>query len=250
MSSMANRVQSKQPRAITLLELLVVVLIISVLATIATGVYTGEVRRARVAATQDLIHQLEIAITRYEVDVGQFPPSGSGEESFPAQLLQANADSRLNGSGYLHMALLRSMSGNAFSPASFLWNGPYINLQTSQLAPRSADLSASLGGTEILDPFGNAMVYIRHDHYDVFGSRFSGGSQLFPSEGARPEGADPRLPAPNPSIAFGETYYNTSTYQIYSPGPDGLTFDPSAAPGLFTINFAGTQSDDINNFGY
>src|SRR5262245_29463523 len=115
---MLKKILQNYSRAVTMVELLVVVLIIGILATVATGVYTGEARRARVAATSDLIRQLEVGITRYEVDTGALPPSGSGNGLNPQQNQQGGAVNRLNGSGYLHVALIYSMSGSANRPAS------------------------------------------------------------------------------------------------------------------------------------
>ena len=144
--------------AVTLIEMLVVVLIISILATIATGVYSGETRRARIAAAQSLIHELSLAITRYEMDTGSLPPSGSGEIP-PSPLTHKN------GSGYLHLALVHSMSGNAIQPASSTWKGPYINLQTDQIAPENASDTNKPGMLNILDPWDGAILYIESKDY-------------------------------------------------------------------------------------
>lgn len=237
----------KRRWAVTLLELLVVVLIIGILSTVATGVYTGEVRRARIAATQDLIRQLEIAITRYEVDLGQFPPSGSGSVFPPLDLAAGGLTNRRDGSGYLYAALVHSMSGNQFVPASDLWEGPYINLQASQLARTDETAFDAPGEIDILDVWGNPIRYVRSEDYDFSSPDFSGGTRLFNS--TAPEGADPDLPAPNPFVSLGETYYNAKGVQIYSLGPDGVTLGTVGA-GSAILNFRGAAEDDVNNFGY
>ncbi|MCL5270369.1 MAG: prepilin-type N-terminal cleavage/methylation domain-containing protein, partial [bacterium] len=125
---MRNQIQARRLLAVTLIEMLVVVLIIGILATIATGVYSGETRRAKVAATEALLKNLEIAIARYEVDTGTLPPSGSGSALPPEPLDSATPTPRNDGSGYLYVALVHSMSGNANQPASPSWDGPYINI--------------------------------------------------------------------------------------------------------------------------
>jgi prepilin-type N-terminal cleavage/methylation domain-containing protein len=225
--------------ALTLMELLVVVLILSILSTIATGVYTDQTRRARVAATQDLIHQLSIAITRYENDLGAFPPSGTSPTYPPVA-----PDARNDGSGLLELALVHSMNGNATAPASTLWQGPYISLQAGQLAAFNASATSgtttvAIGGYNMLDPWGGAIRYVRHEDYGTStGATFAGGTAMFST--AAPTGANPNLPAPNPYFAT-EIYYNPSTYQLFSYGPDGTTL---AKP------YFGTAADDINNFGY
>jgi prepilin-type N-terminal cleavage/methylation domain-containing protein len=218
-------------RGVTLLELLAVLLIIGILSTMATGVYIGESRRARLAATKDLIRQLELAITRYEIDLGSLPPSGSGDLSTPA--------ARNNGSGLLHAALVHSMSGNSTVPASPLWRGPYITFQVEQLAPAS-ETEFQAGRINILDAYGNALSYINKNDYNAASSSFNGGTQIFTGSGV-PAGTNPNLPAPNPYAGLGETNYNQQTYQIISRGENGVT---PAAP------FAGTDYDDVTNFGY
>lgn len=215
--------------AVTLLELLVVVLIISILATIATGVYTGETQRARVAATRDLLRQIEVAVTRYEVDLGQLPPSGSGTTVPPTS-------SRVNGSGYLHLVLVHSISGSASQPASTLWKGPYINLNAKNLDATATNAAAS----NIIDSWGNAVLYVESSYYArPSGTTFLAGTQTF--SGSAPSNANSDLPAPNPYFASGETYYNPNTFQLISYGPDGATL---ASP------YHGAGYDDISNFGY
>lgn len=213
---------------VTLLELLVVVVILSLLATLATGIYTGQTRKARIAATRSLIKDLEIAIARYEIDLGQLPPSGSGAPALPAAIL-----SRSNGSGYLYTALVHSIDGSAYEPSSPLWNGPYINLQANHYDGTQSNLTER----DILDPWGGAIYYVMNEDYNVSGGTFEGGTQFFAS--SLPSGGNPDLPAPNPVLDLGETFYNTSTYQIISFGPDGETL---GSP------YWGGALDDITNF--
>lgn len=223
---------SKSLHAVTLLELLAVCLIIGILSTIATGVYVGQTRRAKFAATKDLIRQLEIAITRYEVDLGSYPPSGSGDLNSPG--------ARVDGSGFLHAALVHSFNGNSNNPASSQWGGPYISLQAEQLAAASETFFSEPGRINILDAYGNPIFYVRKNDYANGDGSFLGGTEVFTSS-STPSGTNPNFPAPNPFASLGETYYNAQTYQIISVGENGGTF---AAP------FHGTEADDITNLGY
>lgn len=242
---MLKKYYAQRQWAVTLMELLVVVLIISILATIATGVYTGEARKARIAATHDLLKQLEIAIARYEVDTGSLPPSGSGNQLPPADLA-ANTGSRYNGSGYLYIALTKSLSGSANRPLSSLWDGPYIQFQADQLKAQSGSTNVP-GRIDVVDAWGHPILYVNSADYNKGGTGFNGGSRLF--EGTRPSGANPDLPAPNPFVALGETYYNTNTYQLVSFGPDSQSGSVTNILN-FTFSFVGTDADDITNFGY
>ncbi len=209
--------------AVTMLELLVVVLIIGILATVATGIYTGETEKARVAATHAMINQLSMAITRYEVDLGAYPPGGSG-----APLAPGAPASRRPGSGYLYLALVHSLSGNAYTPASPRWKGPYINLQADQVGLPSA---SQAGEFDILDAWGSPIRYFNRNEYLPLGA-----ARIF--QGGRPAGANPDLPASSP---FGETFYNSGSYQLISFGPNTTSL---LAP------YEGTENDDVTNFGF
>ena len=62
-------------KGVTLIELMAVVLIVAILASIAVGVYTGYVQRARFAVARTTIAELDLAVARYEIDLGVLPPS-------------------------------------------------------------------------------------------------------------------------------------------------------------------------------
>lgn len=230
--------------AVTLLELLIVVLIVGLLATVATGIYTDEADRARVAATKALINNLEIQITRYNVDTGLLPPSGSGTifpavEPFDASQNQTRRD----GSGYLHQALMHSNSGSSSAPSPTTWRGPYINLQADQLAHTSEGVNLQPGESDILDAWGSPLIYIKSDDYAILAGDFAGATHLFSA--TAPAGANPNLPAPNPSVTYGETYYNPQSYQIISFGKNRLSF------GIVNgVNYNGAEADDVTNFGF
>lgn len=238
-----------EPRrlAVTLLELLVVVLIIAILATIATNVYTGQTRRAKIAAAVDLLHTLEVGITSYEVDTGTLPPSGSGD--FPLSPLNTGTGTnRTDGSGFLSMVLVHSSSANANAPSSALWKGPYAQFQADQLrGPLIGGVTlTNPGRLDILDPWGSPVIYVQNADYGIHTISFKGGTNLF--SGTAPAGANPNLPAPNPYVTRGETYYNTRSYILISFGPDSVTLG-SGALSTFGINYQGAGLDDITNFG-
>lgn len=197
--------------AVTLLELVVVVLILSVLATIATPVFIGQVTRAKVAATRDTIRQLEVAIARYEIDVGVLPASFTGTSNL--------------GNGWLTEALLHSTGGNINAPSDPRWNGPYIEFDGDQLRAPGGGFSVNdpsvpdIREYELLDAFDSPYNYVRYVEYESRNGT--------------------RLPASSPFLAS-ETFYNPRTFQIWSAGPDGTT---AGGAGV-----AGTDPDDITNF--
>jgi len=205
-------------RAVTLIELLVTITILAIVATIATGVYTNYVRRAKVAACFAEIRQIELACERYRHDTGQYPPSSSGNFYSPNSIVPDNPAS---GCGYMTLALRQSLSGNGNMPVDPRWVGPYLNLDREQLgtidgSPVSS--STPLPRVQMLDPWGSPYQYIRFDDYASFGGT--------------------NLPASDP-FAPTETWYNPSTFQIVSFGPDGVSF---ARPQM------GLGFDDVTNF--
>lgn len=200
---------------VTLLELLVVILIISILSSIAVVTYTGQVERAKIAAAKAMISQIETACHIYETDVGQFPPSASfgispGAGGVPRW-----------GCGYMTLALLHSLNGNALYPLDKRWNGPYLDINAEQFGDINGNpITTSVNSAEIniLDPWGMPYQYVRFDGYSAYN-----GTQL---------------PSYDPFRAT-ETYYNINTFQLFSYGPNGTTL---AVPN------GGTEADDISNF--
>jgi len=215
-------IEHKNQSAVTLLELLVVVIIMGILASVAVTVYTGHVDRARIAACRDTIRQLELAINRYEVDTGQLPPSSSGLTMPPGSLLyEGNSSQGSFGSGYLQVALIHSLSGNLHQPLHYRWLGPYIQPDEDQLGDRYGNLvtgSVPKGYIQLLDPWGLPYYYLRSDHYSNLG-----GTQY---------------PSTHPYFSS-ETYYNPSSFQIFSLGRNGSTY---------SVPYRGEETDDVNNW--
>ncbi len=209
-------------KAFTLMELLVVVLILGLLATIAVGVYTSQVERARYAAARTTIAAIELAANRYQLDIGEFPPSGSDNP----QVFQGN--------GWLYLALTRSLSGDTSSPASARWQGPYIDVKKLNLGlldgtpideATSLTVAIDMADINILDPWGTPYFYRRCCGPDPDNYTLNGGT---------------RLPPGNPFAAT-DVFFNPTTFQIYSKGRNGTTL-PVGQEGL--------EEDDVNNFGF
>jgi len=208
-------------KAFTLMELLVVVLILGLLATIAVGVFTNQVERARYASARTTIAAIELAATRYQLDLGEFPPSGSSLTKV------------FEGNGWLYLALTRSVSGDTSAPASARWQGPYIDVKKLNLgditgAPiEETTDTLDIAEIQILDPWGTPYRYVRSN-----GSADDNYTVNFATE----------LPPTNPYAAT-DIYYNPTTFQISSKGRNGQT--PDKNTGQF-----GTEDDDVNNFGF
>lgn len=214
--------KTRRKAAFTMVELTIVILILSILSMIAVTVYTGHLERARVSKARVTIQELAMNIVRYEVDLGSFPLSSSGtnyDASAPNPLLSPQGTTY--GCGYLMLCLRQSYSGDSQNPASPLWRGPYIEVrqdETGDLAGVPITSSTPVPQVCLLDPWHNPYYYVRNSDYATFNATHQTNT---------------------PFTGAGEVYYNPSTFQIVSFGPNGETPNP---PQM------GLGNDDINNF--
>lgn len=214
---------TKRDLAFTLIELLVVMGIISILSMIAVGNYLTLARRARIAGAAAEIRQIEQAVERYRIDLGDYPPSGTGTKYPHApdydDINPPTGDAM--DCGYMTLALLHSLNGDATAPLDPRWDGPYLSIDYEQLGtPDFSEITSSTPPPQIcmLDPWGSPYRYIRSDDYAT-----SGGTEL---------------PDSDPFQAT-EVYFNVNTFQIVSKGPDAETLDPPEY---------GMGDDDVTNF--
>jgi type II secretory pathway pseudopilin PulG len=201
----------------------VVLLILSILATISATVYTGYITRTHYAVARTDIRTLEMAASRYQVDLGSYPLSSSGDSfgaAAPVPILGSNSGTL--GCGYLMLCLLQSYSGDSKAPASPRWFGPYMDIDVNKLGAitNTGAIVALSGGTPLprvnmLDPWGNPYYFVRNEDYTRLGATEQSG------------------------LPFVEPFYNPSTVQIFSLGKNGRTIAPPQA---------GLDDDDVNNF--
>ena len=129
-----------EPRAFTLVELLVVVAILGILASlVAAGAQTAR-RKGVVTKAKATIAALETAIAMYHGDMGAYPKTGN------AELVKALQD----------------------DPGDADWSGPYMDFKKDDLKNGQA-----------IDPWGKAYQYVsvnggspehRPKSYDLFSS--------------------------------------------------------------------------------
>ncbi|HBF33255.1 TPA: hypothetical protein DDW35_01700 [Candidatus Sumerlaeota bacterium] len=240
------RSNKPKPQGVTIIELTIVLLILSILSSVAVTVYAGHLVRARYAAARMDIHSLEMAASRYQLDLGVYPPSSSSATWTYGNAVTMDVDAdypyKPVGCGYLMLCLLHSTSGSATSPSNPRWMGPYLDVKQVKLgnsANRDERLtdytsttlaSVPAAAVSLLDPWGRAYVYMRCDDYNTSTST--------------PALVGAQVPASSKYI--GELYYNPTTIQIYSKGVDGATDAGTSAATAATAS--GLAADDINNF--
>jgi general secretion pathway protein G len=83
-------------KGFTLIELMVVVVIIGVLATIGVQTFSGTTEKAKKAKAQADIRTIMSALELYKVDIGEYPESGTGKPGLNA-LTTSTGDSKWKG---------------------------------------------------------------------------------------------------------------------------------------------------------
>ena len=130
--------KSKLTQAFTLIELLTVMAIIMIIAGMVVGVSTTARESARKRKSEVMIAALEIGISMYHADTGNYPTGDDGTGCYFLYDLLTNAE---YGDGL-------SGGGNPADIAG--WRGPYMEFKTKDLN-NVAD--------EIIDPWGNVYNY-------------------------------------------------------------------------------------------
>jgi general secretion pathway protein G len=122
---MNNKIHS----GFTILELLLVLAILAVLAGIVASRFTGQSRSAKIKAAQTQLQNLNLALNRFEVDMGRFPTSTEGLRVLLERPGDNNATKSWQGP-YL--------DGNAIPLDQ--WNNPWNYRQPGQRRPEGFDL--------------------------------------------------------------------------------------------------------------
>lgn len=192
--------------------MLIVLIIISLLALTIVIVVTNKTTDAKYIQAVADIDALRAAITLYQIDLGNFPPS-TDPSTTPTTF----------GNAVLLKALTVSMSGSA-STTSSLWRGPYIDIKKMRL---SSDEKL------ILDPWEVPYSYILYTDYTT------------EQDWATSTSSDVYFGTYNSNGV--DIYENPLTYQIFSKGKNGLSLATTAGLNPLTSG-GGTDIDDVNNW--
>lgn len=190
----------RRARAFTLIELLVVIAVIAVLIGLSFPAFSAVRRSSARKAMKALLQRVALACATYEQDMGDYPPSDPKRVGLPG-----------NGRNDGVEALVRCLT-------TAQQNGPYLDdLDDSSLgnvdgdALKGSDPTGSTMATkdllELLDPWGNPVLYLHHSQYDKGGQ-----VQLASGELVKV--------AAHKSDVTGQ-YVELTRFQLLSAGPDG-----------------------------
>lgn len=128
---------------LTLIELVVVVGIVSILATLGMINFKLAVDRSKTSAALSFLSSLETAISMYRVDKGVYPADGRKDPtSSPLE--------------YSSHWLRKDLSLERGDP---LWNGPYMNFREKFLQKKNIFDEEGLPIILLIDPWGNPYIY-------------------------------------------------------------------------------------------
>ena len=123
-------------KGFTLIELLVVIAIIGMLLALLSPAARASRRKAQVSKAQAMVASLQLAISMYEADTGNFPPD-DGAAATTCKVLIDKLTTGKTGS-------------ETTAPTG--WNGPYVEFKASDLSSGS-----------VIDPWGHAYIYIANN---------------------------------------------------------------------------------------
>lgn len=142
-------------KGFTILELIVVVSIITILASLLIPAGGQARNRARQAKARSHIAALELAITAFQTDFG-FYPTTQYTGSSPNFSVTSGATAETNNANIVELLTGFTFAGSR-SPSnhtlvlSSVWNGPYLELDEADVK----DTNGTMDGT-LRDPWGNA----------------------------------------------------------------------------------------------
>ena len=188
----------------TLIEILAVILILGILATILITQLGGAEQAAREQTTAQRMAKIEAAIEHYSREFGAYPPS-----SFAGDQEVSN-----DGTNVGNEALVVALWSKKWNAGGLLDDvvDQLVNLDEDSSNRQLTDFG-NRALLEIPDDWGNPLAYIERTDYGVTGRPYL----TYDGEtGVELESAPNAFK--NPSTGL---YYNAQRFQLISAGPDG-----------------------------
>jgi len=192
----------------TLLEILIVVVIIGILASITLVGVTYAIKTSKISNTQAMISTIQGGMESYKTRWRDYPPS-------------TIADYRVkvpNNTNNGVESLVASLSSN--QKGGILYQPPaqdmYVNMDQDELPKNPTGSYLSDAGSypllEYSDFFGNPLIYLHHNDYTRGGPAVT--TVLMKSGGEEKTF--------KPLRGAGNSWAMPDKYQLISPGPDGV----------------------------
>jgi prepilin-type N-terminal cleavage/methylation domain-containing protein len=144
----------KNQKAFTIIEMLVVITVIAVLASILLPALSSAQKKAKITKIQSIVDSVTLALKQYRTDFGNYPsadiPGVAGESS--AECVY-----------YYSAAAFVAGSSNSVSISA----GPYMEFRLKDLTVTARTTNMDGDGDsdeplyEVKDPWGNALIYAK-----------------------------------------------------------------------------------------
>jgi prepilin-type N-terminal cleavage/methylation domain-containing protein len=226
-------------RAFSLVELLVVVAIIGILATIVTPNVVNYMERAKFTKTTALIDTLDMALATYKIDYQRYPPSMFNKQANlaigPSQFYEIIAERAKSAIS------LQDQDLKVFESGEHYWPKAEGVLRQAGVPAQVLTAPQSTEGSEVIvDSWGQPLYYVSSEVY------CPNRSCLDPQK-ARPF-ADLPIAYERETSSSGTAAIrkpkNPNTFQIISFGPDGTTLAADKFGGIGSNSWDDGRDND------
>lgn len=199
-----NHVGSQTRAGFTLIEILAVILIVGILATILISQLGGAEEAARVQSTRQALGRLEAALKAYEVEFGDYPPSTFSDEQGVAN----------DGANVGVESLVVALWSNGYEGGGHLGDvaDQLLNIDGDRAGKSLTDFG-NRELLEIVDAWENPIAYFHRRDYEVTDREYL---TFDPATGEEITS----YPRAYRNATTGR-FFSHQSFQLISAGPDG-----------------------------